>query len=98
MHDRRLTSWIDWYRFARRELDYSYAEAAAYANVRTVEDMNHRDLTARSAASTRPAPTLVADADRARSLQAVGREPRSRLEVRPADRHADHQRDRAELG
>ena len=50
MHDRRLTSWDEWYRFARRELDYSDAEAVAYANLRTVEDMNHRHLTARRAA------------------------------------------------
>jgi hypothetical protein len=40
--DRRLTSWIDWYRFARRELDYGHGEAVVYANVRTVEDLNHR--------------------------------------------------------
>lgn len=38
---RRLTSWIDWYRFALRELEYTHGEAVAYANVRTVEDLNH---------------------------------------------------------
>ena len=50
MDDRRLTTWIDWYRLARRELEYSHEEAAAYANVRTVEDLNHRGLSARRAA------------------------------------------------
>lgn len=50
MHDRRLTTWSDWYRFARRDLDYSEAEAVVYANVRTVEDLNHRGLAARRAA------------------------------------------------
>jgi hypothetical protein len=38
--ERRLTSWIEWYRFARRELDYAHGEAVVYANVRTVEDLN----------------------------------------------------------
>ena len=38
----RLTRWIDWYRFARRELEYTHGEAVAYANVRTVEDQNRQ--------------------------------------------------------
>jgi hypothetical protein len=38
--DRRLTSWVEWYRFARRELAYAHGEAVVYANVRTVEDLN----------------------------------------------------------
>jgi hypothetical protein len=48
--ERRLTSWIDWYRFARRQLDYSHGEAVVYANVRTVEDLNHRRGDGRQAA------------------------------------------------
>jgi hypothetical protein len=40
MAEHRLTSWIEWYRFARRELDYAHGEAVVYANVRTVEDLN----------------------------------------------------------
>jgi hypothetical protein len=42
--ERRLTSWNDWYRFARRELEYTHGEAVAYANVRAVEDSNRRAL------------------------------------------------------
>jgi hypothetical protein len=44
----RLKGWIDWYRFARTTLAYGHVEAAAYANVRYVEEMN------RSALSRRP--------------------------------------------
>lgn len=40
--DPRLRRWLDWYRFARRQLDYGNDEAVAYANVRTVEDENRR--------------------------------------------------------
>lgn len=40
MDGRRLTGWIEWYRFARRTLEYEHAEAVVYANVRTVEDGN----------------------------------------------------------
>lgn len=50
MNERRLTTWIDWYRFARGELEYSHGEAVVYANVRTVEDLNRRGRTARRAA------------------------------------------------
>ena len=39
---RRLTSWIDWYRFARRTLGLHHTEAASYANVRYVEEQNRR--------------------------------------------------------
>jgi hypothetical protein len=38
LDDRRLRSWIDWYRLARRELEYTHREAVVYANVRAVED------------------------------------------------------------
>jgi hypothetical protein len=40
MADRRLESWAEWYRFARRVLAYAHGEAVVYANVRTVEDLN----------------------------------------------------------
>ena len=36
----RLTSWIDWYRFARRTLELGHPEAAAYATARFVEEQN----------------------------------------------------------
>jgi len=47
MSSRRPTSWIEWYRFARRELEYSHGEAVVYANVRTVEDDNRRAVSSR---------------------------------------------------
>ena len=50
MADRRLTSWDEWYRFARRELGYAHGEAVAYANVRTVEDLNRARRLHREAA------------------------------------------------
>jgi hypothetical protein len=34
MGDERLSSWLDWYRFARRELDFTHLEAVVYANLR----------------------------------------------------------------
>lgn len=40
----RLTSWIDWYRFARRTLELGHAEAAAYATSRFVEEQNRAGL------------------------------------------------------
>jgi len=43
----RPASWIDWYRFARRELEYTHGEAVVYANVRTVEDANRRARSSR---------------------------------------------------
>jgi len=42
--NRRLTSWMDWYRFARRELGYAHGEAVVYANLRSVEDNNKRTV------------------------------------------------------
>ena len=50
MDGHRLTSWIDWYRFARREFEFTHGEAVVYANVRTVEDLNRRGLAGRWAA------------------------------------------------
>jgi hypothetical protein len=42
MEDRRLTNWSDWYRFARRTLEYAHGEAVVYANVRAVEEINRQ--------------------------------------------------------
>ena len=36
----RLTTWIDWYRFARKTLAYAHGEAVSYANVRFAEEAN----------------------------------------------------------
>lgn len=36
----RLTTWIDWYRFARRTLGLDHPEAASYATARFVEEQN----------------------------------------------------------
>jgi hypothetical protein len=36
----RLTTWIDWYRFARRALELGHAEASSYATARYVEEQN----------------------------------------------------------
>ena len=41
---RRPSSWRDWHRFARRQLDYGHDEAVVYANVRTVEEQNGRRM------------------------------------------------------
>ena len=43
----RLTSWIDWYRFARRTLELGHAEAVAYATARFVEEQNRAGLRSR---------------------------------------------------
>jgi hypothetical protein len=45
-----LRTWIDWYRFARRELEYPRSEAAASADVRTVEDQNRQSAVPRRGA------------------------------------------------
>lgn len=50
MNDRRLRTWIDWYRFARRELEYTHGEAVVYANVRAVEEKNRQSTVDRRAA------------------------------------------------
>ena len=36
----RLTTWIEWYRFAREALELGHAEASAYATARYVEEQN----------------------------------------------------------
>jgi hypothetical protein len=46
MAERRFTSWIEWYRFARQTLEYSHEEAVAYANLREVEEQNRKRLCA----------------------------------------------------
>jgi len=45
-----LSGWIEWYRFAREKLEYGHEEAAVYANLRTVEELNRRVLRERRAA------------------------------------------------
>ncbi len=47
----RLTSWIDWYRFARHTLELGHAEAAAYATSRFVEEQNRAGLRDRKGSS-----------------------------------------------
>jgi hypothetical protein len=49
MDARRLRTWTDWYRFARRELGYTHGEAVVYANLRTVEDLNRDRIQPRAA-------------------------------------------------
>ena len=46
----RLTSWIDWYRFARVTLELDHAEATSYATARFVEEQNRQHLRQRKAA------------------------------------------------
>jgi hypothetical protein len=46
----RLTTWIDWYRFARRALELDHAEASAYATARFVEEQNRESSKKREAA------------------------------------------------
>jgi len=48
----RLTSWIDWYRFARRTLELGHAEAAEYATSRFVEEQNRAGLRDRGKGSS----------------------------------------------
>mgnify|MGYP000014582053 FL=1 len=50
MSSTRLTSWIDWYRFARGSLGLGHEEAAAYATARYVEEQNRTVLRERRAA------------------------------------------------
>jgi len=47
---RRLTSWIDWYRFAQNTLGLYHIEAVSYANARYVEEQSRQLLRARDAA------------------------------------------------
>jgi hypothetical protein len=36
----KLTTWIEWYRFARDTLELGHAEASTYATARFVEEQN----------------------------------------------------------
>jgi hypothetical protein len=49
MEDARLTSWIDWYRFACNVLGYAHDEAVAYANLRYAEELNRESQPPRAA-------------------------------------------------
>lgn len=46
----RLTTWIEWYRFARRALELGHREATDYATARYVEEQNRASARERSAA------------------------------------------------
>jgi len=46
----RLTSWIDWYRFARHTLGLHHPEAVSYANARYLEEQNRQRLRGKHAA------------------------------------------------
>ena len=46
----RLTTWIEWYRFARQALELGHAEAASYATARHVEEQNRAVTRERRAA------------------------------------------------
>ena len=46
----RLTTWIEWYRFARAALELEHAEASAYATARYVEEQNRALVRERRAA------------------------------------------------
>ncbi len=36
----KLTTWIEWYRFARHALELGHVEASSYATARYVEEQN----------------------------------------------------------
>jgi len=45
----RLTTWLEWYRFARSRLELGHDEAVTYANVRYVEEGNRSGRDRRAA-------------------------------------------------
>jgi len=49
MEDRRITTWIDWYRFAVGVLGYAHDEAVVYANLRYAEELNRESKPPRAA-------------------------------------------------
>lgn len=49
MENARLTTWIDWYRFAGQVLGYAHGEAVVYANLRYVEELNRASQHRRAA-------------------------------------------------
>jgi hypothetical protein len=53
MTTRRLTTWIDWYRFARETLGLGRAEATDYATARYVEEQNREQRPLRMAVRAR---------------------------------------------
>jgi hypothetical protein len=46
----RLTTWTEWYRFARHTLELDHSEAASYATARFVEEQNRQRLSERKQA------------------------------------------------
>ena len=46
----RLTTWIEWYRFARHALELGQTEACSYATARYVEEQNRTVARQRRAA------------------------------------------------
>ena len=46
----RLTTWIEWYRFARHALELGRIEASEYATARHVEEQNRVHIRERRAA------------------------------------------------
>jgi hypothetical protein len=50
MEPPRLTTWIDWYRFAVETLELSHLEASDYATARYLEEQNRALIRRRRAA------------------------------------------------
>lgn len=50
LEPKRLTTWIEWYRFAVATLGLSHGEAASYATARYVEEQNRARIRERRAA------------------------------------------------
>jgi hypothetical protein len=50
MEPQRLTTWIEWYRFARATLELPHVEASHYATARFLEEQNRELIRTRRAA------------------------------------------------
>ncbi len=50
--DEKPSGWDDWYRFAVEVLDCEHDEAVEYANLRTIEDLNHESLRRRGSSGS----------------------------------------------
>ncbi len=50
MEPQRLTTWIEWYRFAVQTLELAHLEASAYATARYLEEQNRVVIRERRAA------------------------------------------------
>jgi hypothetical protein len=50
MEPQRLTTWIEWYRFAVQTLELAHLEASAYATARYLEEQNRALIRERRAA------------------------------------------------